>query len=174
MTKDQKTQVIQDLKEKFDKSPFFYITDSSALTVAQVNEFRRLCYDKGVEMMVVKNTLAKKALESLGDRGYEELYKSLEGPTALLFTETASVPAKLITEFRKTNEKPVLKAAYIDTAVYTGDTQLKALVSLKSKEDLVGDIIMLLQSPAKNVISALKSGGSTIAGIVKALEEKAS
>ena len=174
MTKDQKTQAIQELKEKFDKSPFFYITDSSSLTVAQVNQFRRICYDKGVEMMVVKNTLAKKALESLDDRGYGDLYKSLEGPTSILFTETASLPAKIITDFRKTNEKPVLKAAYIDTAVFTGDSQLKALVSLKSKEDLVGDIIMLLQSPAKNVISALKSGGNTIAGLVKALEERAS
>ena len=174
MTKDQKTQAIQELKEKFDKSPFFYITDSSSLTVAQVNQFRRICYDKGVEMMVVKNTLAKKALESLGDRGYESLYQSLEGPTSILFTETASLPAKIITDFRKTNEKPIIKAANIDTAVFTGDAQLKALVSLKSKEDLVGDIIMLLQSPAKNVISALKSGGNTIAGLVKALEERAS
>ena len=95
MTKDQKTQAIQELKEKFDKSPFFYITDSSSLTVAQVNQFRRICYDKGVEMMVVKNTLAKKALESLGDRGYESLYQSLEGPTSILFTETASLPAKI-------------------------------------------------------------------------------
>lgn len=174
MNKEQKTQAIQDLKEKFESSQFFYITDSSVLTVEQVNQFRRMCFEKGIEMQVVKNTLAKKALQSLGEeRGFEPLMPALEGPSAILFTQNASSPAKVIEEFRKTNDKPTLKAAYIDTAVYSGDDQIKVLVSLKSKEDLIGDIIMLLQSPAKNVISALKSGGQTIAGLVKALEERA-
>ncbi|HRI00782.1 MAG TPA: 50S ribosomal protein L10 [Saprospiraceae bacterium] len=173
MNKEQKTQEIESLKKKFESANFFYLTDSSTLTVAQVNQFRRMCFEKGIEMQVVKNTLAKKALQSFGEeRGFEPLYSALEGPTAILFTENASTPAKLIEEFRKSNEKPVLKAAYIDTAVYSGDDQIKVLVSLKSKEDLIGDVIMLLQSPMKNVIGALKSGGNTIAGLVKALEER--
>jgi large subunit ribosomal protein L10 len=173
MNKDQKTLAIQELKTKFESAQFFYITDSSLLTVAQVNQFRRLCFEKGIEMQVVKNTLAKKALQSFGqERGYDSLYPALEGPTAILFTQNASAPAKLIEEFRKLNPKPSLKAAYIDTAVFSGDDQIKVLVSLKSKEDLIGDVIMLLQSPAKNVISALKSGSNTIAGLVKALEQR--
>ena len=173
MNKEQKTQEIESLKKKFESANFFYLTDSSTLTVAQVNQFRRMCFEKGIDMQVVKNTLAKKALQSFGEeRGFEPLYSALEGPTAILFTENASTPAKLIEEFRKSNEKPVLKAAYIDTAVYSGDDQIKVLVSLKSKEDLIGDVIMLLQSPMKNVIGALKSGGNTIAGLVKALEER--
>jgi len=173
MTRSEKEAVVEELKEKFDNSTSFYVTDSSTLTVAEVNNLRGQCFEKGVEMRVVKNTLVKKALEALPeDKNYAELFDTLKGPTALMFCETANVPAKLIEAFRKDHEKPVLKAAYIDASVYVGDDQVKSLAALKSKEELVGDIIGLLQSPAKNVISALKSGGSTIAGILKTLEER--
>ncbi len=173
MTKAEKTATIEALKEKFSSTEFFYLTDSSTLTVEQINKFRGLCYEKGIEMRVVKNTLARKALESLPEeKGYDGLYESLKGPTAILFTEVANSPAKVLKEFRKKSEKPVLKAAYIDTAVYVGDNQLDSLTKLKSKQDLLGEVIGLLESPAKNVISALKSGGATISGLLKALEER--
>ncbi len=174
MTRENKSQVIEELKEKFANAQFFYLADASTLTVDKVNAFRRMCFEKGVEMRVVKNKLAIKALQSLeAERGFEPLYKSLEGPTSILFSRNASVPAKIIEEFRKNNDRPLLKAAYIDSAVFTGDDQLEILVALKSKEDLIGDVIMLLQSPASNVISALKSSGQKIAGIVKALQQRA-
>ena len=174
MTREQKTQEIADLTSKFSDSQFFYVTDSSTLTVEQVNNLRRLCFDRGIEMKVVKNTLAKKALQSIEKNGeFSSVYSALEGPSAIMFSDNAKSPAILIEEFRKTNPKPLLKAAYIDSDVYSGDDKVAVLVKLKSKEDLLGEIIMLLQSPASNVISALKSGGSTIAGLVKALEERA-
>ncbi len=173
MTRAEKTTAIAELKEKFSNSSFFYLTDSSTLTVEQVNKLRKICFDKGVELKVVKNTLAKKAMEEAPeDKGYAELYEALKGPTAIMFTDTANVPAKIIKEFRETSERPVLKAAYIDTAVFIGDDQIESLTKLKSKEDLVAEVIALLQSPAKNVISALQSGGSTISGLLKALEER--
>ena len=173
MNKLDKANVVEELKTKFSESSHFYITDSSELNVEQVNRLRGMCFDKGVEMRVVKNTLVKKALESLAEDGkYNELYAALKGPTSLLFTEVANSPAKLIEEFRRKNDKPVLKAAYIDSSVYLGDESLKQLSALKSKEELIGDIIMLLQSPAKNLISALNSGGATISGLLKALEQR--
>ena len=173
MNKVEKTAKIEQLKEKFSNSTFFYLTDSSALSVEQVNKLRRICFEKGVEMEVVKNTLVRKAFDaSPEERKFGGLNDILKGPTAVMFTETANVPAKIIKEFRKTSPKPVLKAAYIDTDVYIGDEQIDALASLKSKEELIGEIVTLLQSPAKNVISALKSGSSTLAGLVKALQER--
>lgn len=173
MTREDKTIEIDLLKEKFENSNFFYIADSSELTVEQVNSLRRKCFENEIEMKVAKNTLIKKALEQV-EGEYSELYDSLKGPTSLFFCEVANKPAKVINDFRgKDGEKPFLKAAYIDTAVYLGDESLKDLEAIKSKEELIGDIVMLLQSPAKNVISALKSGGSTIAGLVKALQERA-
>lgn len=173
MTKTEKTATIEALKEKFDNQSFFYLADASTLTVEQVNNFRRLCHEKGVEMKVVKNTLARKALEALPeDRNYSSLFDSLKGPTAILFTETANVPAKILKEFRETHERPVLKAAYIDTDVFTGDDQIAVLSKLKSKEDLIGEVIGLLQSPIKNVLGSLQSGGNTIMGLLKALEER--
>lgn len=173
MTKAEKTATIEALKEKFEQNSFFYITDSSTLTVDQVNKFRRLCFEKGIEMKVVKNTLAKKALESFpAEKGYEALYEALHGPTAILFTETANVPARLIKEFRKTVDKPEIKAAYIDTAVFIGDNQIEILTKLKSKQELLGEVIGLLQSPARNVVGALQSGGQTLMGILKTLEER--
>jgi large subunit ribosomal protein L10 len=173
MTREEKTAMIEDLKQKIDQSPFFYITDSSTLSVEKINKLRRICFDKGVEIRVVKNTLARKAMESLSsERNYDQLFEALSGPTTLMFAESANLPAKLIEEFRKKFDRPIVKAAYIDTDVFIGDENLEMLAKLKSKEELLGELIGLLQSPAKNVVSALKSGGSTIAGLVKALEER--
>lgn len=174
MTKEEKAIAIEGLKDKFSNVSYFYLTDASTMTVEDVNKFRRLCFERGIEMKVVKNTLAQKALESFpSDRNYDALYESLNGPTAILFTETANVPAKVLKEFRRESERPILKAAYIDSAVYIGDDQIDPLTKLKSKEELIGEVIGLLQSPAKNVISALQSGGQTISGLLKALEERA-
>ena len=173
MTKAEKTAAIADLKEKFSESSFFYITDSSSLTVAQINRLRALCYEKGVQLKVVKNTLAVKALQdSAEEKNYTPLFEALKGPSAIMFSEVGNVPAKIIKEFRKTSDKPVLKAAYIDADVFFGDDQVEVLSSLKSKEDLIGDIILLLQSPIKNVVGSLQSGGQTISGLLKALEER--
>lgn len=173
MTKAEKTATIEALKEKLSNIQYFYITDSSTLTVAQVNKFRRMCFDRGIEMRVVKNTLVKKAMESAPEeKNYAELFEALNGPTAILFADTANAPAKLLKVFRQDNEKPVLKAAYIDTGVFLGDHQIEVLASLKSKEDLIGEIIGLLQSPARNVVGALQSGGQKLMGILKTLEER--
>lgn len=173
MTKQEKTAVIEDLREKFEHSDFFYLTDSSTLTVEQINKLRRLCFEKGVEMRVVKNTLARKAMEGISEeKNYAQLFDALHGPTAILFTETANVPARIIQEFRKENDKPTLKAAYIGSSVYYGDDQVDALTKLKSKEELLGELIGLLQSPMSNLLGALKSGGNTIMGLLKTLEER--
>lgn len=173
MTKAQKTALIADLKQKFSESSFFYITDSSTLTVEQVNKLRALCFEKNVEMKVVKNTLAIKALEeNAEEKNYTPLFEALKGPTAIMFAETGNVPAKVIKEFREKFDRPVLKAAYIDSDIFMGDDQVEALANLKSKEDLIGDVILLLQSPIKNVLGSLQSGGNTIAGLVKTLQER--
>ncbi|MCB9052041.1 MAG: 50S ribosomal protein L10 [Lewinellaceae bacterium] len=173
MTRAEKTATIEALKDKLSGIDFFYLADSSTLTVEQVNKFRRLCFEKGIEMKVVKNTLIQKALESAPEeKNYAGLFEALKGPTAILISDKANAPAKLIKEFRENNEKPTLKAAYIDTDVFLGDEKLDELAKLKSKEDLVAEVIALLQSPAKNVISALQSGGQTLVGILKTLEER--
>lgn len=175
MTKTQKNEAIELLKEKFSQYNNFYLTDSSSLTVAQVNSLRRVCFEKKVEMRVAKNTLIRKALESLNDESYTSVYDSLRGQTAIMFSENAKEPAVIISGFRKSNgaERPVLKAAFIDTDIFVGDEQLEVLTKLKSKHELIGEIIGLLQSPAKNVIGALQSGGNKLAGILKTLEERA-
>ena len=174
MTKDQKNEVIEVLKEKFSQYNNFYVTNTESLTVDQVNKLRRICFDKNVEMKVAKNTLIRKALESIDSTRYTGVYESLNGVTALLFSENAKEPAMIISTFRTENksERPILKAAYIDSDVFVGDNQLDALKTLKSKNDLIGEIIGLLQSPAKNVISGLNAGGK-LASLVKALEERA-
>jgi large subunit ribosomal protein L10 len=173
MTREEKTAVIEELKEKFNNSPFFYVTDSSMLTVEQVTQLRGMLFEKGIEMRVIKNTLAKKALEAAPEeKNFDQLFDALKGPTALMFTDVANAPAKVIKEFRKSAEKPVIKAAYIDSDIFIGDEQLGTLADLKSKEDLLGEVITLLQSPASNLISALKSGGTTIMGLLKTLEER--
>ena len=175
MTKQEKTAVIEELKGVFANLDFFYITDASTLSVEQINNFRRLCFNKGVKMRVIKNTLIRKALESASaDKNYEAIFSELKGPTAVLYAEgAANIPAKVLKEFRAGNERPLLKAAYIDSAVFIGDDQLDTLTKLKSKEQLLGEVLGLLQSPARNVISALQSGGQTIAGLVKTLQERA-
>jgi len=176
MTRSEKTATIEELKVKFEENSFFYVTDSSTLTVEQVNKLRGLCFAKGVEMRVVKNTLVQKALEAApAEKNYAGLYESLKGPTAIMFTDTAKHPASIIKEFRADGEdieRPLLKAAYIDSSIYIGDDKIAELSKLKSKDELVAEIIALLQSPAKNVISALNSGGTIISGLLKALEQR--
>jgi large subunit ribosomal protein L10 len=174
MTKQEKNEAIEVLKEKFSQYNNFYVTNTEALSVAQVTKLRRICFDRKVEMKVAKNTLIRKALEGLNNERFSDVYESLHGVTALLFSENAKEPALIISTFRKESngEKPVLKAAFIDGDVFAGDDQLKALTTLKSKHDLIGEIIGLLQSPAKNVISGLNAGGK-LASLVKALEERA-
>jgi large subunit ribosomal protein L10 len=174
MNKDQKNEVIEALKEKFNQYNNFYITNTDALTVEQVGKLRRICFNKKVEMKVAKNTLIRKALESIDAEKYNGVYDSLHGVTALMFSENPKEPALIISSFRSDSktEKPVLKAAYIDSDVFVGNDQLETLKTLKSKQDLIGEIIGLLQSPAKNVISGLNAG-SKLASLVKALEERA-
>jgi large subunit ribosomal protein L10 len=175
MTKEQKNEVIEALKEKFSQYSNFYVTNTEALTVDQIGKLRRICFNKQVEMKVAKNTLIKKALESLNNERFSGVYDSLNGVTALLFSENPKEPAIILSDFRKGSktELPSLKAAFIDGDVYSGDNQLLALTTLKSKNDLIGEIIGLLQSPAKNVISGLNAGGK-LASLIKALEERAS
>ena len=174
MTKEQKNEVIEALKEKFSQYNNFYITNTESLTVDQVGKLRRICFNKNVEMKVAKNTLIKKALESLNNDRFSNVYESLNGVTALLFSENPKEPALILSDFRTQSkgELPALKAAFIDGDVFAGDNQLEALKTLKSKQDLIGEIIGLLQSPAKNVISGLNAGNK-LAALVKALEERA-
>jgi large subunit ribosomal protein L10 len=173
MNREEKLLVIDELAKKFSESDNFYFTDTSGLTVEQISDLRRLCFGKEIELKVAKNTLIKFALEK-AERSFEGVESVLKGTTALMFSTVANSPAKVIKDFRKEKgERPLLKAAYIDTDVIFGNDQLDTLASLKSKEELVGDIIGLLQSPAKNVISALKaSGGQKISGILKTLSQK--
>src|ERR1044071_4001823 len=171
MEKAAKKEMIEVLTAKFNAATNFYLADASNLTVADVNKLRRLCHKQGVEMRVAKNTLIRKALEATGKK-YDGILEVLHGPTSVMFSEGASIPAKVIKEFRKGGERPVLKAAYIDSAIFIGDKSVNELASLKSKEELVGEIIGLLQSPAKNVISALLSGGQKLSGILKTLEDR--
>jgi large subunit ribosomal protein L10 len=176
MTKAEKTLAIEELSVKFADSKPFYLTDCSELNVETINKLRRTCFEQGISLKVVKNTLIKKALEKASEsnnENYEDLYTVLKGASALMFTETGNAPAKLIKKFREENEKPLLKAAFIESEIYLGDDQLEALVDLKSKEDLIGDVILILQSPMKNLIGSLQSGGSTISGLLKALEQRA-
>lgn len=172
MTRNDKNTSIQELKGVFETANTFYLTDASTLSVEQINKFRRICFEKGVTFKVAKNTLIKKALESIDSERYADLYDLLAGPTSIMIAEGSSLPAKILKDFRKDNSRPVLKGAYIDTAIYKGDDQIDVLSKLKSKEELIGEIITLLQSPAKNVVSALQSGGGKLAGILKTLSER--
>jgi large subunit ribosomal protein L10 len=174
MTREEKAQIIEELAEKFANHAHFYITDASGFTVAQVNNFRRLCFKSGIEYRVYKNTMIQKALERQAGTDFSPLFKTLSGFTGVIFSkEVGNAPAKVIEEFRKkVKGKPVLKGASIETALFIGDENLTTLAQLKSKNELIGDVISLLQSPAKNVISALLSGKHTVAGLVKALEER--
>jgi large subunit ribosomal protein L10 len=171
MNKEEKDQVIEALVVKFNETKNFYLTDTSSLTVEKTNNLRRLCFKRNIELKVVKNTLLRKAFDRL-DLDYSPLYDILKGSTAVMFTESVNEPAKLIKEFRKNDVKPSLKGAYVEESFYIGDDQLDALISIKTKNEVIGEIIGLLQSPAKNVVSALQSGGGKIAGIVKTLSER--
>jgi large subunit ribosomal protein L10 len=173
MNKVEKNEVIDVLKEKFNQYSNFYITNTESLSVAQISKLRKVCFDKQVELKVAKNTLIKKALESIDAERFGEVFDSLHGVTALMFSENPKEPALILTGFRTDTkgEKPVLKAAFIDGSVFVGDNQLAALQTLKSKTDLIGEIIGLLQSPAKNVMSGLNAG-SKLASLLKAIEER--
>ena len=172
MTKEEKKVVIDSLAEQLQAYPHFYLADIEALNAEQTAALRRKCFESDIKLVVVKNTLFGKALEQV-EKADAELVKVLEGPTSVFFTHVAKAPATLIKEFRKKSDKPVLKAAFAEGGVYIGDDKLEALCNIKSKEELIADVIALLQSPAKNLISALQgSAGQKIAGIVKTLESR--
>ena len=171
MNKEEKHELVAALTVQMKEFGNFYITDTSDLTVAKVNDIRRKCFESDITMQVAKNSLIKKAMEAAGG-DFSPIYGVLKGSSSILFSKSATAPAKLIKQLRKRGEKPILKAAYIDSAIFIGDNQIDTLINLKSKEQLIGEIIGLLQSPAKNVISALQSGGNILAGVVKTLQER--
>lgn len=171
MNREEKSQVIETLAEKFNQFQNIYITDVESLNAEKTSALRRELYKSGIEMLIAKNTLIEKAMEKSG-RNFGNLSETLKGNTALMFSADMKAPAKVIKEFRKKNDKPYLKGALIDNDSFIGDNQLDALMTLKTKNELIGEIIGLLQSPAQNVISALQSGGNKLAGIVKTLSEK--
>jgi large subunit ribosomal protein L10 len=171
MTREEKAQVIQDLTTQLAENATIYLADISGLNAQSTSDLRRAAYKADVKLNVVKNTLLAKAMEA-SDKDFGELSTVLKGNTSIMVAEQSNAPAKLIKNFRKKSNKPLLKGAYIEEEVYIGDEQLDALVAIKSKEELIGDVITLLQSPAKNVISGLKSSGGKLAGILKTLSEK--
>ncbi len=173
MNREEKAQYIDDLATELSSANVFYLADTSGLTVEVVNQLRRRCFQAEIQMRVVKNTLLEKAMEKVDGKDFGDLNTTLAGATSIMFSEVGNSPAKLIQEFRKKNAKPILKGAFINEAIYIGDNQIDALVNLKSKDEVIGEIIGLLQSPAKNVISGLKGAGGKIAGILKTLEERA-
>ncbi len=174
MTREEKGQIIDELAEKFSQHNHFYITDASGFTVGQINAFRRICFHQGVEYRVYKNTMIRKALEKQSGN-FEPVFKVLHGFSGVIFSkESGNAPAKAIKEYRKKNEgKPAFKAASIQADLFFGEDNLTMLSELKSKNELIGDVIALLQSPAKNVLSALLSSKHTVAGLVKTLEKRA-
>lgn len=173
MTREEKLTVIEDLTAQLADSGVIYLADISGLDAQTTSNLRRACFKSNIKLAVVKNTLLAKAMEA-SDKDFGELPSTLKGNTSLMLSETGNAPAKLIKDFRKKSDKPLLKGAFIEEAIFVGDEQLDTLVAIKSKEEVIGDIIGLLQSPAKNVISGLKSGGGKLAGILKTLSEKES
>jgi large subunit ribosomal protein L10 len=171
MKKTEKAIIVENLTSTIGAYSHIYLTDTTGLNAGATSDLRRLCFQKEVKLMVVKNTLFQKAMEQ-SERNMEGLEEALKGTSAVMFSNTGNLPAKLIKEFRKKGSIPAFKGAFVEESVYIGESQLEALVSIKSKEELLGDIIGLLQSPMKNVVSALKSGGTTIHGILKTLEER--
>ena len=171
MTREEKSQVIQDLTAQLADTNTIYLADISGLDALTTSNLRRACFKANVKLAVVKNTLLSKAMDQ-SDKEFGELQDVLKGNTSLMIAEAGNAPAKVIKEFRKKSDRPLLKGAYVEEVVYIGDEQLNALVNIKSREELIGDIVGLLQSPAKNVISALQSGGGKLAGILKTLSEK--
>ncbi|QKG79538.1 50S ribosomal protein L10 [Tenuifilum thalassicum] len=172
MRREEKNALIDRLAEQINEYPHFYLTDTSELNAEVTHQLRKTCFEKQVKLVVVKNTLLKKALEKSGKFDFSPLFETLKGSTSVMFTETGNVPAKLIKEFRKAHPKPILKAAFVEESIYVGENQLDVLAALKSKNELIADIVALLQSPAKNVISSLQSGGQKLSGVIKALSEK--
>jgi large subunit ribosomal protein L10 len=171
MRRDEKNAIIENLSERLKEFNHFYLTDTAELNAEDTSALRRKCFESDIKLVVVKNTLLKRALEQTGVN-FDELFPVLKGTTSIMFTNNGNSPAKLIKEFRKEHDKPVLKGAYVQESVYLGDNMLDALVSVKTREELIGEIISLLQSPAKNVISALQSGGNKIHGVLETLSKK--
>ena len=171
MRKEDKQVLIDSMLNELKSCPNFYLTDISDLNAEKTSQLRRQCFNSGVKMIVVKNALFHKAMQQM-DKEYESLYDVLKGSTAVMFCETGNAPAKLIKNFRKTSDRPILKGAFIEECCYVGDDMLDALCSIKSKNDLIADVIALLQSPMKNVISGLQSGGHKLSGILETLSEK--
>jgi large subunit ribosomal protein L10 len=171
MTREEKTQKIEELTQELNEASTLYITDVSELNAEATSKLRRACFKKEVRLSVVKNKLLKKAMER-SEKELDELVDTLAGPTAVMFSDTGNVPAKVIKDFRKDSEKPILKGAYVEEMVYLGDDQIEALTKIKSKDELIADVVALLQSPAKNVVSALQSGGNILTGVLETLSEK--
>ena len=171
MTREEKSLVIEELTAQLASNTNIYLTDISGLNAGSTSDLRRACFKANIKLAVVKNTLLEKAMEA-SEKDFGDLPSILKGNTSVMYSETGNAPAKVIKAFRKKSDKPLLKGAFIEEAIYIGDEQLDALVDIKSREELIGDIVGLLQSPAKNVISALKSGGGKLAGIIKTLSEK--
>ena len=171
MTKQEKVQEIQDLTSEITSVKNLYLTDIAGLDAIQTTALRRACFNANIRLSVVKNTLLAKAMEA-SEKDFGELKSVLKGNTSLMISETGNAPAKLIKDFRKKSDKPLLKGAYIEETIYIGDDQIDYLESIKSKEELIGDVISTLQSPAKNLILALESGKSNLSGILKTLSER--
>jgi large subunit ribosomal protein L10 len=171
MTREQKKAIIDSLTEQINKSTHFYLTDISQLNAADTSALRRQCFNNDIKLVVVKNTLLTKALEK-SNKNVEEIKTVLSYSTSVMFCETGNAPAKLIQDFRRQNQKPILKAAYVEESVYIGDNQVAALVNIKSKNELIADLIFLLQSPMKTVLGQLESGKHIIGGLVKTLSER--
>ncbi len=171
MKKSEKFEIIGSLTEQINASSHFYLTDIESLNAADTSALRRLCNKQEVKLVVVKNTLLRKAIEA-SDKNAEELYGVLKGNTSIMFCENANTPAKLIKDFKKKHQKPILKGAYVQESVYVGENQLDVLISIKSKNELIGEVIGLLQSPIKNVLGGLQSGGNIIHGVLKTLGER--
>ena len=174
MKKEEKQVMIDDLSKRLDENNIIYIADISSLDAVATSSLRRQCFAKNIKLSVVKNTLLKKAMENVQGKDLTELYDILPGPTAIMLSDTGNLPAKLIKDFRKKSDKPVLKGAFVEESIYIGDGQLNLLAEIKSKDELIGEVIGLLQSPVKNVISALNSSKGKIAGLVKTLSKKES
>jgi len=171
MKREEKSQIIDSLTEQINNFSHFYLADISELNASDTSNLRRRCFEKDITLVVVKNTLLKQALDKCAG-SYDELYDTLKDSTSVMFCNTGNIPAKLIKEFRKVHEKPVLKAAYVEQSVYLGDEQLETLALLKSKNELLADVLLLLQSPMQGVLSAIQSGGNNITGVLKTLAEK--
>jgi large subunit ribosomal protein L10 len=171
MRREEKNAIIDSLAEKLKEYSHFYLTDTAQLNAADTSDLRRKCFENDIKLVVVKNTLLKRALE-MSEGNFEELYPVLKGTTSIMFTQTGNGPAKLIKEFRKQHDKPVLKGAYVQESVFIGDKMIDMLISVKTKQELIGDIVLLLQSPARNIVSALQSGGNKIHGVLETLSKK--